>query len=154
MDNVSLERMMQAMEIGKKSGFQISVVLTTILLMAALLAVLLVNGFGVYFFKVKGFKIFRICSVILLACYLALLVSHWHYYKFGDQRKNQGPWRYGIYEAYYECAKCKGLAGGIFGKGPTKWSIVDTECVHNWQAVFPDDFARKIKERTEVGNAK
>ena len=51
MDNVSLERMMQAMEIGKKSGFQISVVLTTILLMAALLAVLLVNGFGVYFLK-------------------------------------------------------------------------------------------------------
>ena len=154
MDNVSLEKMMQAMEMSKKWAFEFSVVFSTALLLAAMLIVLLMNGLGIYFFKIKGFKIFRICFAVLLVCYIFLLGMHWHYFKYGHRRVNRMPWRAGIFEGYYECAKCKSLAGGIFGKGPTEWSITNIDCVHDWQAVYPADFARKIKERTEVGNAK
>ncbi|MCL2012094.1 MAG: hypothetical protein FWG75_04820 [Cystobacterineae bacterium] len=149
--DISLEEMMQAMEEGKKSAFHLSIIIHTILLLAAIFIIFLIDCFILKFiFKTSGFKLFHISSILVLLVYSFLLGAKWHHYKYGNRTKNQSPWHFGIYQAYYECSKCNSLTGGIFGKGPTARSILDTECIHDWQAVYKNDFIKKMKAQKDM----
>ena len=142
MENTSLEQMMHFMLESKKQSFYISIIFCTIVFIILMFMAFLADRL---LFRINYLKMFRICSIIFGIIYFCLIGINIYNYKHGY--KNQGPWSGGIYEAYYECEKCKSLAGGIFGKGPTKWSITNKECFHDWNAIYRKDFEVKLEEK-------
>ena len=145
--NISLEDMMNLMMNGRKESFYISIILYIIILIILILIAFLTDRF---IFKTNNLKIFKICLIVFLLSFIFVLGRSWYIYKHG--MPNQSPWSVGIYEAYYECSKCNSLAGGIFGKGPTERLTLDKKCIHDWQAVYKEDFKTKIVERKSPKN--
>ena len=145
MDEPSLEQMMNFMLEGKKQSFFISIILFLIILVIVLIILFIIDRFIV---RTNNLKLFRVSIIVLLICHLFILGSNLYIYKNGI--KNQSPWRVGIYEAYYECNNCKSLAGGIFGKEPTKWLILNKNCIHEWQAIYKLEFERNFIKREKL----
>jgi hypothetical protein len=56
--------------------------------------------------------------------------------------KNLPPKHPMIGHGYYCCEKCHTLAGGIWGKGPTRWfkGPGQKECVHVWKEISREEF--------------
>lgn len=134
MTEPSMDEMMLYLINGKKSALLISLIIYSIIFGGILIISLIVKK---YFLQFQFSNIFKILLVIYL-----IVISHKIYnYKYGI--KNQMPYYGGIYVAYYECVKCKSLCGGIFGKGPTQKSIMDKECIHDWNALTKDRFDEK-----------
>lgn len=144
MEDETLKKMMDYMQEGKKQSLYLSTFLCTITLLISIGFIFMVDYFII---KTNSLIVFRVCSIFLILLFVFLMVRYWSFYRYGDRKRNQDPWRFGIYEAYYECSKCESLAGGIFGKGPTQRSILDEKCVHDWQAVYRDEFERKFTKQ-------
>jgi hypothetical protein len=142
MNEANLEQMMNFMLEGKKQSFFISIILYLVIFLILSLIIFVIDRFII---KTNNLKIFNICIKSFLLIYIFLIGYQLYVYKHGV--KNQGPWYGGIYEAYYECIKCKSLSGGIFGKGPTDRFIFDVKCIHDWQAIYLEDYKEKISDR-------
>lgn len=57
-----------------------------------------------------------------------------------------------VEEAYFSCAKCGSLVGGIFGKGPIRKYDSDnaSRCVHDWQRTSRIEFQALTTDRFGV----
>lgn len=144
-NNTTLEQMMNFMLHGKKEALQISLIIYTIILFIVLLIFILIN-YSISASQLKS-TIIKILITVIITTYL-LCVS-FRCYTYYYSAKNESPFYFGIYEAYYECSNCKSLSGGIYGKGPTSEIILNTNCVHKWQAIFKNDFDTKISAKKQ-----
>lgn len=141
MTESNVEEMMLYLKNGKKWALYISLVIYTIIF-----GILLIISFIIKNYLIQSQ--YRTFFKILLVIYLILISYRLYKYNYGV--KNQMPYYGGIYVAYYQCTKCKSLCGGIFGKGPTEKSIIDKECIHQWNAITKDRFDEKyLKSNTD-----
>ena len=145
MENESLEQMMYWMEQGRKESFYIALGIFTFWLVIALLALLVVHWIAAS--RTVSLMLAIIAGVIFIN-YLGQVHTRWQRYK--HKSVNESPWNGGIYAASYECSKCRSLHGGIYGKGPTQVHITDKQCIHDWQAVYWEDFLKKFIELTKT----
>ena len=54
--------------------------------------------------------------------------------------------------AFYRCPRCGSQEGGIYGKGPSRRLRTPeaTRCVHQWQAISKEEFARRAAADFDV----
>lgn len=146
MSEPTLEQMMQYMIQSKKESFYLVIIILTLILVFGLLILFLIRHFLIRSIVLSS--IIRVVAILSIVVYSLNVHAAFRRYKKGYV--NRSPWYGGIYEGYYECSKCKSLHGGIFGKGPTKHRTVDTECIHDWQAIYKQEFCKKIKTENEL----
>ncbi|WP_291869381.1 hypothetical protein [Maribacter sp.] len=129
MTELSLEEMMRYMIEGKRQTLYVTLAFFSIVFgVICLLLFVLKNYFITEDYKIVVNIILVLFTVIYLFFVGYILYNHRY-------AKNRTPYGGGIYKAYYKCAQCKSLHGGIYGKGPTKSIILDKECVHKWSAI-------------------
>jgi hypothetical protein len=107
MNELAPEQMMHYMMQSRKEAFYLMAIVYTLFIVAVVVILLLINRFLVpVAFRPLVLRIVLIFSILF---YAAGITSRWKNYRHGH--KNQRPWSGGIYEAYYECSKCKSLYG-------------------------------------------